>query len=237
MTEATTPTEPPAETTPVHPADILMHLIIAFLAPMFLTASGGDIRFARMAALETVNAYRARNQIDLMAIAQIIACSLSALGSLSLAMADDISLSMTLRLRGNAVALNRAIEQNRRALAQTPEPHPEDQAEYEARVAAEVAAAQQLSRTRNAAEDQQTTETPPPPAPAITPIAPKLTDRQWQAKWATAMTEVAAEYTAGLKFLPPTERWQATRRAAALSSTANQLLLGPVPPTPPKHLS
>jgi hypothetical protein len=47
-----------------------------------------------MAAIGTVNAYRARNHADLIAIAQIIAFGPAALGSLSLSMADDISLSM-----------------------------------------------------------------------------------------------------------------------------------------------
>jgi hypothetical protein len=137
MTEATTLTEPPPEPPTgsdlqIHPSHILMRLIVAFLAPMFLTASGGDISFARMAVVETVNAYRAPDHMDLMSIAQVIACGLSALGSLSLAMADDLSLSMTLRLRGNAVALNRSAEQNRRTLRQTPSdptaglPGPED---------------------------------------------------------------------------------------------------------------
>jgi hypothetical protein len=72
-----------------------------------------------MAAIETVNTYRVRNHADLIAVAQIIAFGLAALGSLSLSMADDISLSMALRLRGNANALNRSAEQNRRALRET----------------------------------------------------------------------------------------------------------------------
>ncbi|MEA2738474.1 MAG: hypothetical protein QOH05_1781, partial [Acetobacteraceae bacterium] len=98
------------------PADVLMNFIVSLLAPMFLFASDGDVAFARLAAIETVNAYRARNQADLVAIAQIIGFGLAALGSLSLSMADDISLAMTLRLRGNANALHRSAEQNRRAL-------------------------------------------------------------------------------------------------------------------------
>jgi hypothetical protein len=105
-----------------------MTLIIALLAPMFLGVGEGDVRLARMAATETVNAYRARNQADLLAVAQIVAFGLAALGSLSLSLADDISLPMMLRLRGNANACNRSAEQNRRALAKSqaddPGPHP-----------------------------------------------------------------------------------------------------------------
>ena len=59
---------------------------------MFLGISGGDVRLARIAAIQTVTAYRAANDADLIAVAQIIAFGLAALGSLSLSMADDISL-------------------------------------------------------------------------------------------------------------------------------------------------
>ena len=83
---------------------------------MFLTASGGDIGFASMAALETVNSYRVRTLADLIAAAQIVAYGLAALGSLSLSMDDGLSLPMLLRLRGNANACTRSAEHNRRAL-------------------------------------------------------------------------------------------------------------------------
>ncbi|HEX3575115.1 MAG TPA: hypothetical protein VHU42_10990 [Rhodopila sp.] len=164
----------------LHPADILMTVIVAFLAPMFLTSSGGDIQFARMAAIETVNAYRARNHADLIAIAQVIACGLTALGSLALSLADNLSLSMTLRLRSNAVALNRAAELNRRALRETPigDRVPQagettdptfatqiDQPDYHAEVIASVAAAQGMAAEAfaNLAKD---------PAPAAISQAP-----------------------------------------------------------------
>src|ERR1700733_3563161 len=106
------------ESPPHHPTNALMSLIVTLLLPTFLGVTAGDIALAKMAAIETINDYRARNSADLIAIAQIIACGLAALGSLSLSMDDDISLSMTLRLRGSAVALNRSAEQNRRVLAQ-----------------------------------------------------------------------------------------------------------------------
>jgi hypothetical protein len=146
----TTTTIPPAG-----PIDILTTLIIALLAPMFLTATGGDLAAARAAAADSIEAYRARTHADLLAVAQIVAFSLSALGSLSLAMAPEIPIPLTLRLRGNANACNRSVEQNRRALLHpnrtdtaaptdpppfVPEP---DQDAYEAQVIANVAATQQ----------------------------------------------------------------------------------------------
>jgi hypothetical protein len=111
----------------VHPADILLNLVVTILAPMFLSASNGDIGVARMAAMETIvasmpaldtiNLYQARRRVDVIAVAHIIACGLAALSSLSLSMADNIPLPMALRLRGNAAALIRAAEQARRALS------------------------------------------------------------------------------------------------------------------------
>jgi hypothetical protein len=102
-----------------HPADLFMNFLVALLAPMFLAACGGDITLARMAAAETVNAHRIDTIADMLAVAQIIAFGFAALGSLCQSVGDDLSLSMVLRLRGNAVALNRAGERCRRAL-QTP---------------------------------------------------------------------------------------------------------------------
>src|SRR5487761_2298798 len=102
-------------TTFPRPSEIFLDMIIAFVAPMFLSATGGDIVCARMAAIETINAYRAETQADLIAIAQIIAFGLAALSSLSRSMAEDLPLPLVLRLRANATACNRAAEQHRRA--------------------------------------------------------------------------------------------------------------------------
>ncbi|MEA2730240.1 MAG: hypothetical protein QOF70_4715 [Acetobacteraceae bacterium] len=293
MTETTTtPAEPPREAPgsdiPIHPGDFLMGLIVALLAPMFLGVTAGDINLARMAAFETVSDYRTQSHADLVAIAQIIAFGLAALGSLSLSMADDISVSMALRLRGNANALNRSAEQNRRAIGgghSTPHrPGNEfehDQDQYEAEVLANLAATRKLI-TNAQTHDAQThpvisaatlttiaiqplaaptpaptpIATPPiaaptpiatPPIVAPTPIAtppiakptpaaptalastptvPKPSDREIQAMWAAAMADVADEFTASLIHLPPVERKMASRRIAALSSCANDLMLG-----------
>ncbi len=263
----------------IHPADVLLNLIVIILAPIFLDASGGSIAFARMAALETVIAYRARHNADLIAIAQIIAFGLAALGSLSLSMADDISLSMTLRLRGNANALNRSAEQNRRALRQArpkltdpdqidpdqidPDQTDPDQtgpyqtqpdqtrpstaarqhaepadliceAAGEPKVVGQVTAHVADPVTAQAAALQPATAAPQPAPKSAPPTTPSpaqpIEERERQAIWATAMANVAAQVTASLPNLPPTERRAASIRAAALSSTASDLLSGNVPP-------
>ena len=113
-------TNPQASTTLLHPADVFTHLIITYLTPMFLATTGGDIQYARMAATEAVNAYAARDPIDLLSIAQIIAFGLAILNSLSRSMAENLPIALVLRLRGNAVSLGRAAERCRRALPDPP---------------------------------------------------------------------------------------------------------------------
>jgi hypothetical protein len=235
----TTETDPDPQ---IHPSDILVNLIIVLLAPMFLTAANGDIIFARMAALETINAYRSQTHAELIVVAQIVACGLAALGSLSLSMADDISLVMTLRLRGNANALMRSAEQARRALKEirpdsipSADPQqdeaplsPDDERE-EAEVIASVAAAQKLaaefepSRPAELPKPAEPSPTPAPTAPAAS-ITPK--ERQRQAMWGAGAARLAAEFTASLPHLPPAERKMATFRAAILSHCATDLLTG-----------
>jgi hypothetical protein len=213
----------------LHPADILLNLIAAILAPMFLTATNGDINIARIAAIETIRTYSPRNNADLIAIAQIVACGLAALGSLSLSMADDISLSMTIRLRGNANALMRSAETHRRALGTTETAPPTDPGPdpYEAEVIDSLA-----QTAQRVAETQTRPQTPTPsPEPTPTPTPPTSTQQANQAIWAAAMTQVASEFAADLPHLPQAERKMATLRAAALSSCANNLLSGAIPPT------
>jgi hypothetical protein len=233
------------ESPPHHPTNTLMSLIVTLLLPTFLGVTAGDIALARMAAIETINDYRARNNADLIAIAQIIACGLAALGSLSLSMDDEISLSMTLRLRGSAVALNRSAEQNRRVLNQplrdnpTPyylktSPDPETSATEDAlgiaraeaflsAAAAHELAAESAARLQDPKQiDGQT----------MAQSTTATTDKRHQEMWAIAMVKEASEITAGILHLPPAERPAAAIRAAALSSTANELLTGVSSPRP-----
>jgi hypothetical protein len=238
MTQTTT--EPPQ----THSANALMSLIVTLLVPTFLGVTAGDITLARMAAIETINDYRARNHVDLLAIAQIIACGLASLCSLSLSMDDDISLSMTLRLRGNAVALNRSAEQNRRVLQQPirdnplpyhveiePESPAQDDNRPEPQAFLSEAAARELtaeaeSRLRTALE--QTADQ------AASIAAPETSDKRHNEMWAIAMVKEASELTASLPHLPPAERSAATIRVAALGKGANELLtgVGSSPPLP-----
>jgi hypothetical protein len=251
------------------PADVLIHLIITLLTPMFLAVAGGDLRIARMAATEALHAYGTKNLADLIAIAQIIAFGLAVLDSLGRSMADAVPDRLVLRLRGNATGLNRSAEQCRRTLrgAQPKDAAPfwlaaDFDAEAERRredaIIADVArATQRLAEVTAApaptaavptttapaatAPAPQQAAQPAPAAPAAAPTAParapatavQTADTEFRRRaWASAMTDVAREYTAELPHLPPAERRAASMRAAALSGVAHQLLSGePLPPS------
>jgi hypothetical protein len=151
MTETTYPDQ--------HPADILLTVVVTLLAPMFITASGGNLELARNAALETINAHRVRNHVTLLAIAKVIGFGLATLGSLSLSMMDDLPVPLILRLRGNANALDRSADRNERKLEMS-YPNggePSGPGFDEAEVRASVAEAQ-----RRAAEAQARSQAPQP---------------------------------------------------------------------------
>jgi hypothetical protein len=224
MTQATTISQdsPAAGSAPgAPPASVLTNLLVTLLAPLFLSAEQGDMSRARIAAAETLSSYRAQSNPDLIAIAQIVAFGLSALGSLSLAASGDLPLSLTLRLRGNANACHRAAEQNRRALHQQPpresRSSPPDHDETADEAAATISPHERPSESRSA----------PSPASASRQIRPQPEshnhDRQQHAIWAAAAANLAGEYAAHLKTLPPDQRRAVSIRAAALSSAADLL--------------
>jgi len=93
----------------------LLECVLGFLTPLLMAGCSCDLGHARMAAIETLASYQARTQAELVKIAQIIGFGLIAMDNLRLSMAD-VSLSMRLRLRGGANALNRSAQQNNRAL-------------------------------------------------------------------------------------------------------------------------
>jgi hypothetical protein len=153
----------------VHPADILINVIVTLLAPMFLMSSDGDIGLARAAALETIRCYRVQNQASLITVGNIIAFGLATLGSLSLSMADDLGIPLVLRRRSNANALDRSANRNERALqavGQQEAAKPSSPGLDEAEVRASVAEAQQ-----RAAELRAPTQTPAPQAGPASPQA------------------------------------------------------------------
>src|SRR4051794_19617082 len=83
----------------------LTQIVLSLLTPLMLTAGITDTALARAAAQEAIAAYpRGRTVL----VTQIVAFAMAALDNLRLSTAPGLAPSMTLKLRGNANALNRA---------------------------------------------------------------------------------------------------------------------------------
>jgi hypothetical protein len=176
---------------PLRSSDILIHLIVTMLTPMFLSAAGGDLNYARMAAAETVETYCGSTLGSLIVIAKIIAFGLAALGSLGLSMEDNLPIETILRLRADAASSDRAEHRNHRLLKQTqteprrapisppppvpaadPDPGPDEAALIAAVAETQKRTAKHLARVSAPAPQPA----PPPavatPAPAVPATAP-----------------------------------------------------------------
>jgi hypothetical protein len=211
--------------------NLLLNVVVAFLAPMFLWATGGNVTFAQLAAIETLDAYRATGPLSLIAAARTIAFELAALSSLSQSMNEELSLSMALRLRGNANSMDRAAERNRRMLeedcriAEAADPPGEACAEEA------VAEAQRMVQEANARIKLAQQPQAPAPVPAARAVLP---GEQQRTAWAGAMAQVAGELTADMAKLPPKQREAEMMRVEALTQTAAALVSGaPLPAFPP----
>jgi hypothetical protein len=217
----------PEDNEALQPIDVLIRIVITLLTPMFLLGADGNVEFARMAANETLRSYKPYDHASLIRVANIIAFGLATLGSLSISMQDDLPIMLVLRLRSNANALDRSADRNQRAVktvkpAARPQPAPPPAPKQEFDDAAVQASVAEASRL--AAEFRASTRTRPPAQPAPAQTAP--IPASYRSQWAAAMAEVAAEDMAAIHNLPPSQRKEATVRAAILSSTAHSLLTG-----------
>jgi hypothetical protein len=212
----------------VDTTEILFNLVVALLAPMFLTATGGNVQQARITAAHTLDSFQAMTRGELITSALIVAFSLTAMSSLSLSMQDGLPISLILRLRGNAQSASRAAEQNRRALEQDRSAAPQAEAAFDPREAelsakeAEVIAAVAAARKRVSPAQTQSAQTPPPSASTTQ-------DPHVQA-WASAFMDVAAEIAPEIPHLPRDGRRAAVIRVEALHTSADAIRSGNVEP-------
>ena len=208
-------------------SDLLVDLIIALLAPMFLWSCEGDVVLARAAAAETLNAYCAADNLSLIRAAKVLALDLATLSSISLSMVDDASASLALRLRGNAVSLDRSAERNRAALerdrrnaaiaAWTAETTADDAAAViEAQLQVRQAQTRPQPPEPQAAARAPLTERPATPGVPAPEARIPMTERQQE----------AAEMTSALNGLSPAERAADLMRIEALAQTATALSSG-----------
>jgi hypothetical protein len=211
----------------LHPTDLVMSALIAFLMPMLLPTTGRDLALARATAIQAVKAFAARNPAELLLVGESIALGLAVIDSISLSMGENIPISLILRLRANAVSLHRAAQQCRRALAEAADatappqdaPLPDAAPQQKAEIIANLALPQAVPP--QAAKIHPETRTPAPKPPAQP--TPTTEDQYFNAAWAAAMSDVAEEMTAGIDNLPPDEQKAARIRVAALNATASHL--------------
>src|SRR4051812_18777819 len=102
----------PAAPKSMPPSDLLFSILVTFLTPLFLGGATGnyDVATAQAAAIESVRSFRIRGAWDLIKVVQIVGFGIAALGSIDLSMREDLSLSMVLRCRSNANALQRSSD-------------------------------------------------------------------------------------------------------------------------------
>jgi hypothetical protein len=136
--------------------------------------------------------------------------ALTSVDNLRLSLPAGLSLSMKLKLRGNANALQRSSQ---RATA-TLEAHPQD---TEPPDPTAVLAALETAKT-----EVRKAQATPPTQPS--------TDRQIDLNWAGAMTDIATEFTTELAQMPPAQRRTHLARIGALSTIATTLGAGNAPP-------
>jgi len=102
----------------------MLELVLNLLTPFLIAGGLTDPTLARQAAAETIAAYNAPDQP--LTVAQIITFALAAIDNLRLSLPEDVSLSMKLKLRGNANALNRASQKAAASLETTKPQTPAD---------------------------------------------------------------------------------------------------------------
>ncbi|MDR3529335.1 MAG: hypothetical protein P4L90_02080 [Rhodopila sp.] len=90
--------------------------IVAYLMPFYLAGAKGDTKLARNTILELVRVYRTATPAEIELAGRIMGLSAAAADSLRLSMRPNLSDTMILRYRNNALALNRAAEKCQAAL-------------------------------------------------------------------------------------------------------------------------
>ena len=213
MTRPITPPNPHAPTRSTPPdastmnpqtaATPLHQVVLSLLIPLLMAGGLTDPALAGLAAQEAITAHTADGRGQLVTTAQIVAFALASLDNLRLSADPGLSLSMKLKLRGNANALCGSA-QRRSAPAAAPQiaappPEPDDTAAQSHANAQALAEAQALAGLEQAQSLVRQAEAIPETVVATNPVA----ERPRQFGWAGAMTDVAAECARDLANLPP----------------------------------
>jgi hypothetical protein len=243
------------------PPNHLLEYILGVLAPFLMAGSITDIHFARLAATEAIAAYKADGQAELVTIGRILAFALTALDNLRLSVAPDLSLSMKLKLRGNASALDRSARSNTRMLADTrrqltpPDPSIAEQA---AMTAWDAMATWDTPESNHDPESNHNSDSTPYPKSILTPVpdhdapptssdpqpitqrpgaapafqAATTTEQQDRLIWANAMNTEAARLQATFATTRPAQQKANRLWVDVLTGVARDLTGGKAPTAP-----
>jgi hypothetical protein len=96
----------------------VLDTILAHLAVLFLTGSGGDLAAAHRGAAKMLAGYHPETEDELRLAAEIVSFGFHALEALSQAASHDLPLTKILRLRGSAVSLSRQSHRSQHRLDQ-----------------------------------------------------------------------------------------------------------------------
>ena len=91
--------------------------IVGNLTPFYLVAAGGSLAAAAQTILDLIRAYQPHDAAEIELAGRIVGLCAAAADSLRASMRAGLSDTKVLRYRGNAVALERAAEKTRAALA------------------------------------------------------------------------------------------------------------------------
>jgi hypothetical protein len=207
------------------PPSYLMEFILGLLAPLLMAGGITDNHLARAAATEVIGAYRANGQSELVTVGQILAFALTALDNLRLSMAPDLSLSMKLKLRGNANALSRCAGDNARLLDHAP--RASDKPERSIAEQAATAGRDRETRPETATEFAADTQPAPQETAAASPIQPATAaEHRNRLHWASAMQREAARLQADGSNIPLAEQKTNTLWIDVLTGVARDLTQG-----------
>ena len=181
----------------------LLDYLLAVLASV-MAAGLGDAGLARRAAVQAIEAFQPRGTHELIATGQILSFALAALDTLRLSAPPDLSLSMKLRLRGNANGLNRAARDNTRILDNI------------------------RQTSTNPADQAAVGQAPASSEPIVAAKAPAQAPAQ---DWASAMSIVAARLRANTPAATPAQQTVNALWIDALTGVAGEIARGKDPAT------
>jgi hypothetical protein len=141
----------------------VLDTILARLAVLFLTGSGGDLAAAHHGAAKMLAGYHPETEDELRLAAEIVSFGFHALEALSQAASHDLPLTKILRLRGSAVSLSRQSHRSQHRL---------DQLQRDRRTSRAAQPAAALPQEPPAPQASALPQEPPAPRPSSLPQEP-----------------------------------------------------------------